>query len=285
LKEVVTVSKSDPCRGRTPFESLGAAWGKRLQQSPLRSSLRWIYRRLLQLQTLGRGFECRLPEGESLRVLPEYRFVTWNLQEYRAFRPVVKRGCVALDVGANIGAYSLLLGLWTGPTGKVYAFEPAPDAFSGLQRHVRLNRLEKVVVPVQAAVSDSVGEASFQFDGIHGTNRLARAGESSGRAVRVPATTIDEFCARERVRPDFIKVDVEGFEAAVLRGARNTILANDGLSIFVEMHPRTWPTVGVSVEEVQREIESAGRTAEALAPGEPLWTVEGVSLRLVAKGR
>ena len=78
------------------------------------------------LQTGGRGLSCTLPGGERIRALPEHRYLSWNPQEYAAFKRAVSPGMVALDIGANVGAYSMLLGQWVGPAGRVFAFEPAP---------------------------------------------------------------------------------------------------------------------------------------------------------------
>src|SRR5207237_6618595 len=116
--------------------------------------------------------------GETVRILPAYRFASWNLDEYFAFKRAAGAGSVALDVGANVGCYALLFGQWVGPTGKVFAFEPAPEAFAGLCRHISLNRLSGVVVPVQAAVSDASGVAQLD-DGVPGTNRLILPGEAT----------------------------------------------------------------------------------------------------------
>src|SRR5437868_5421148 len=77
------------------------------------------------------------------------------------------------------------------------------------------------VAPVQAAVSDASGDVQLLNDGFQGTNRLLFPGEPAGArcTFSAPAVTVDEFCEREKILPDLIKVDVEGFELAVLRGA------------------------------------------------------------------
>src|SRR5262245_25115059 len=105
----------------------------RLPVSPaLRRQLKRLYRLALTIQTGGRGLLRELPGGEAIRVLPGFDHLTWNPDEYQEFREVVRPGMVALDVGANVGAYTMLLGQWVGPTGRVFAFEPAPNAFQGL---------------------------------------------------------------------------------------------------------------------------------------------------------
>jgi FkbM family methyltransferase len=238
---------------------------------------------LLDLQTGGRGLECRLPGGESVRISPAYRYVSWNTDEYRAFKAVLGLGKVAFDIGANVGCYSILFGQWVGAEGKVFAFEPSPATFSGLERHIALNQLGGVVRPIHAAVSDESDTAEFLVLDNQGMSRLAVGveGDTSPRAVRVPTVSVDEFCAREGVTPDLMKIDVEGFELAVLRGARETIRrAGARLALFVEMHPTTWAEIGTSKEEMTGELEAQDLEAEPPAGYKDMWSVEGICLRL-----
>ena len=78
-------------------------------------------------------------------------------------------------------------------------------------------------MPVGAAVADCDGFAELIVASTSGDSRLAGTAERSA-TINVPTVTVDSFCARERIRPAFIKIDVEGAELAVLRGARETIL-------------------------------------------------------------
>src|SRR6185437_14257788 len=80
-----------------------------------------------------------LPNGERVRVAARHRGLCWNPDEYRAFRGSVRGGAVVFDVGANLGAYTLLFAQWAGPNGRVFAFEPAPASLAGLRRHLELN--------------------------------------------------------------------------------------------------------------------------------------------------
>ncbi len=261
--------------------------GERFRRWPLAPGLRrWLkgaYHRALMLQSGGRGLPCRLPGGERIRALPEYRHISWNTSEYAAFRDAVRAGDVAIDVGANVGAYALLLGQWVGPRGRVFAFEPAPAVHEALARHIQLNQLSDVVRPVASAVSDSEREASLVLAGTSGESRLAVAGDK-GDVCSVATTTIDGFCARERLVPDFIKVDVEGWELAVLRGARETIRSRgDRLTLFVELHPSIWPQIGVTRGDLLAELEVQQLDVVPLIPGDDPWIVEGVAVKLVPR--
>ena len=261
----------------------------KLAWSPsVRQPLKKMYLRALTLQTRGRGLPALLPGGESVRVLPEYRFLSWNPDEYRAFRAAVRPGMTALDIGANVGAYSLLIGQWVGSSGAVFAFEPSPDAHDGLQRHIHLNALDAIVTPVRAAAGAASSTSRFVVGTTAGESRLATtatlATDDEATTVDVPVTTIDDFCAREHLTPDFIKIDVEGAELDVLRGARETIRRTRGrLSLFVEIHPSIWRTSGVTLGDVRAELDAQQLDAVPLAPTGDPWAIEGVCLRLVPR--
>ena len=267
-------------------QSLMDAAGERLRGLPLGSRLRrWgrtAYHAAWMLQTGGRGLSCTLPSGELVRVLPEHRYLSWNPAEYAAFRGTVRSGSVALDVGANVGAYAVLLGQWVGASGRVYAFEPSPVAFRGLVRHIELNARDGVVTPVAAAVADRDGTGDLIVAGTAGESRLA-GGVERGRTLSVPTVTIDSFCAREGLQPSFIKIDVEGAELAVLRGARETIRrGGDALALFVELHPSIWSLAEATRADFESELERQRLKVEPLTSDDP-WSVEGMVVRLVPR--
>src|SRR5690349_9663645 len=104
----VEVAHGDPCRRPSRLEAWGARVGRTLHGTRLHGWLRALFRGVLSLASRGRGFECVLPGGEVVRVAPAFRHVTWNRDEYDAFKAAVRPGASVLDVGANVGAYSLL---------------------------------------------------------------------------------------------------------------------------------------------------------------------------------
>jgi FkbM family methyltransferase len=248
-----------------------------------RTLLKRVYHAALMMSSAGRGLRSEFPGGEAVYVTPAYRYLSWNPVEYSAFREAIKPGAIVLDVGANVGAYSLLFAQWAGPSGKVYAFEPSPQEFQGLVRHVTLNGMSAVVAPVHAAMSDTSSQAQFVVGSSAGQGRLASAADAGEDVVNVPVSTIDEFCAREGVVPDFIKIDVEGSETAVLRGARETLRRGRGrIAVFVEVHPAVWSHIGTSQAMFENEVRSQALTLAPLVPMDDLFSVEGMCLRVAS---
>jgi len=140
---------------------------------------------------------------------------------------LVRAGAVVLDVGANIGLMSLHLSRLVGEEGRVLAFEPSPFAFGLLQHNLAVNEVGNVE-PRRAAVSDRIGKVDFADPDPERIGKLnfgvlslgTRVTEAGGRNVETDVMTIDSL---DLPRCDFIKVDVEGFEATVVRGAAQTI--------------------------------------------------------------
>jgi len=279
----LTIAPANKFREPT-FLERASAWLRRVPVGRYaRRPLQRLYHAALSARTLGRGLRCDLPSGDTIFVAPAHRHISWNEVEFRAFRDAVRPGAVALDIGANVGAYSMPLGRWVGDTGRVFAFEPSASAYDGLTTHVRMNGLESCVTPIASAVGGAIGTLPFIVEPTAGEGRLAAA-SSSRATVDVPVTTVDAFCAQHGITPDFIKVDVEGAELDVLRGARETIGRTRGrLALFVELHPALWGERGVSQADIEREVERLGLRVASLVPGADPWTLEGVTARLVAR--
>lgn len=152
---------------------------------------------------------------------------------YRLFKPVLDIGIIGamcrpgdcvLDIGANVGDWTMQFALTVGPTGRVLAFEPVPYLAETVAKTARLNRQDWVEVH-QLALSAADGRAEFSVEkGNSGGSRLGRvAGDFS--LTSVPTRRLDSLLAERPVleRVDFVKIDVEGHELGVLQGAVETL--------------------------------------------------------------
>lgn len=142
----------------------------------------------------------------------------WERDKQRMVQRFLRHGDSFFDVGANLGFYSLLASRLVGATGKVIAFEPLSRNVQTLKAHMRMNRARNVTV-WEAAVSDSEGWACFREGCDDLSGKLTEGGEGVVRTVALDALWRNGQVPTPRV----IKIDVEGAEGAVLRGARNLL--------------------------------------------------------------
>jgi FkbM family methyltransferase len=170
-----------------------------------------------------------------------------------------RSGDVAVDVGAHIGLYSIALAQRVGPSGKVIAFEPDPDNASHLAENVRLNGVADRLELRREAVGAVAGEASFASNGIESSIVAEQTG------LRVPVVTLDEALRGSAV--GVLKIDVEGFEEGVLRGARGLLGAQERRPrvVFLEVHPFAWHRSGTTSESLLEYLQSVGYRPETLA--------------------
>jgi len=161
-----------------------------------------------------------------------YWLGSYELQKRRAFEREIGPSEVFYDIGANVGFYSLLAAHLTGPGGKVYAFEPLPRNVEYIRKHMALNQIEHAVV-YEAAVAHQGGEVRFDPGASIATGHLSETG-----TVKVRQVSLDDLYAAGKILPpNTMKIDVEGAEYAVLRGAEYIIDAFQPL-IFLDTHGR-----------------------------------------------
>lgn len=147
--------------------------------------------------------------------------------EIRALVGAIRPGEAAADVGAHKGAYLPWLSRAAGAGGLVVAFEPQPDLARYLERACRAARLSNVRVE-GAGASDAAGSRRLHVPGGAGSSPGASfepevAAASSGRELDTPVVALDEYFGNERRRVAALKIDVEGHELAVLRGAERLL--------------------------------------------------------------
>ncbi len=146
----------------------------------------------------------------------------------------IRTGDVVYDIGAHIGFFMLLCNKFVGTTGRVYAFEPFPENFARLAANVEVNRANNVEIH-RLALSDYNGSATFAVAPSSLMGHLSGETRVSADAMQVQTRTVDGFVADGGKVPDLLKVDVEGAEADVIRGAAATI-ASRPPRMLVEVH-------------------------------------------------
>jgi FkbM family methyltransferase len=218
-----------------------------------------------------------LPNGRTLRFARDAGVGIGSLLFWRGldgFEPATsrtlrfffERSATFVDVGANYGYYSLLGALWNPALG-VVSFEPVPQIYEGLVRNIALNRIADRVTVYPIALSDRTGKATFylpqgESKDYESTGTLVAdgwQGRKHSPSFQVETMRFDDFRQSHPMNVDVVKIDVEDFEAGVLRGMVETI-ACDRPFIICEILPR-----GHKNQKTKEIVEQLGYTPEWIA--------------------
>ena len=236
---------------------------RRLRHGPLRGlAPLWLF-----LGNRYRNFILRLPRDVFVKhhigpygpfSLHAYfafsNFREWGKGHNNGFVPLIEscrgKDCV-LDIGGHIGLVAISMGSVLGANGKVYCFEPSIINYTFLLKHLTANRIQNVR-PIDLIVGSANDEVIFfEHDRPAGQNSLgAAAGDGlEYLPVHRKQVTLDSFCHDHHLCPEIIKIDVEGAETAVIKGARD-VLTRHRPTIFLSIHPRKLLDLGSSTKEL-----------------------------------
>jgi len=212
-------------------------------------------------------------DGHLLYVEPHDRAVgarlrrrgVWAAAETALCKREITPGMRVLDVGANIGYFTLLFARSVGPTGHVYAFEPEPRNFELLQRNLARNGYTNVTALPKAVSRTSGSQRLYKSPDNLGDHRLAH-GTAGRDSVDVSVIALDELLPGD-ARVDFIKLDIQGAECAAVQGARQLITRSAPLCLITEFWPAGMRAFGDDPEQYLQELSALGFGIAVIAPG------------------
>ena len=192
------------------------------------------------------------------RVITAARIQVWEPVLTKLVLDTLREGDTFIDIGANIGYYSLLAARKVGARGRVVAFEPEPRAFSFLEHNVQANGFSNVVVE-QKAVSNTPGVLQLYVStGNLGDHRIFPAAERR-QTVEVEAVSLDEYLNQAgAARVDFIKIDTQGAESLILEGMRGTLRRHRNARVILEFWPHGLRAAGSSGAQLLLQIRGLG---------------------------
>ena len=174
--------------------------------------------------------------------------------ESEIMRKNVREGDLVLDIGANIGYYSLLLAKLVGGNGKVYSFEPEPSNFALLKKNIEVNGY-KNIIPIQKAVSESNRKIKFYLEKENfGAHKIHNSNKKMN-SIEVDSVKLDSFFKNKKQKINFIKMDIEGAEGKAIQGMQNLIKTNKNLKIILEFTPVSLRECGVGPEELFKMLK------------------------------
>jgi FkbM family methyltransferase len=225
----------------------------------------WFFRSLASDLFQGVGFPMRhspyrlyIPRELHSVYLDFFDMLDHEPLTSNVFLTLLKPGNVVIDVGANIGKYTLLASGLVGPAGRVHAVECSPETLALLTNNVARNNLQNVAIH-QVAASSAPGTLSLNITAI-GLSWFKPgpqwpAVQGSGTTVSVPAMPLDDIIPSP---VHLVKIDAEGADLEVLKGMKRILSENDRVSVIVEWAPPMLVEAGKDPLELPRWLQEAG---------------------------
>jgi FkbM family methyltransferase len=258
-----------PTQAARTFRKIGPKFSAYLVQQKLSRLLHG--RRLSRLDDLGQAVVRRMLGDpitiavDGLRIQGPFdsRWMLYHMKaeiyeplEVELFKQAVGPGMTVLDVGANIGFYSLLASRAAGNDGVVHAFEADPRNVAHLEANARSNGCSNISVR-NMAVADAPGTHVFRMAAkpTHSSLFASMSASDVASTIEVETAMVDDALADSPV-VDVIKMDIEGGEPGALRGMTTTLEASRAVKLFIEFEPRALHAANESPEEFLRLLRS-----------------------------
>jgi FkbM family methyltransferase len=236
----------------------------------MKSAAKRIAYALMEILLLGRGVKRNI-SGSKVRLpvrFSRYYAANYESQTLSFIKRSCKEGDTVFDLGAHLGLITVVMAQCVGPNGNVISFEPTPFTNGILRRTVRINGIQKLVEVRNEAVSNASGVAAF-----HDTNNQASnanslvRGPQTHHSVEVATISLDDFAEQRNLRPAVIKIDVEGAELDVLRGATR-LLRRFRPALWLALHPDAIAASGARLQDIWDLLQD--QEMVALSSGKPV---------------
>lgn len=225
------------------------------------AALRSLYCNILHIKHLHSNVPFMLSPGYSFVIVSETKWafddfaLADRIRSYAEMKSFLKAAQVKntlLDIGALFGVFSLAF-TCNDSSKSAFAIEPGPYQFSVLKRHARINKGD--IKPFKIAFGDNEGFIQMR----HNVTHLQAVGkdEDLTESFRIKTTTLDRFVIQNKIMPDIIKIDVEGYELHVLKGGEKFLKSSDPV-IFFEIHTLFLKAHGINAGHIEQLIRPLG---------------------------
>jgi FkbM family methyltransferase len=198
----------------------------------------------------------------------------WEPFETSLVLRLLRPGDVCVDVGANVGYFSVLAASVVGAQGAVFAFEPDPDNYRLLQANVALNDQDHCITAIEAALSDATGEGQLFLSADNLDDHQVYAGDEQRNSVHIALLDGGQSLAGRLQRIDLLKVDTQGSEYQVMTG-------------LVPLLTKLAQPPRIIIELTPHSLRRAGASGRALIEllatlGQPMWIIDHIEGCLAA---
>jgi len=222
----------------------------------------WLYRILRPS-----GAICVSSEGHRLYIHANDEGVSaqllssgiYDASEIEIFRREIREGDVCVDVGANIGYFTLLAARQCGMKGRVYAFEPDRDNFSLLEKNIEINGYSQVTAVNRAAGERTEKIRLYLSEKNKGMHRIYPSRYCQS-CVELEAVRLDDYFSDAAMEVNFVKIDTEGAEPAVVAGMRNVLNRSRRVRLLTEFAPVSMEEFGADAKAYLTQLRELGFT-------------------------
>lgn len=249
----------------------GALFQNRLMEEALRHLTRgrepshWVSRLVPNHYQYSRPSPRMVGQKNGSVELDLSDFMEWHLyydfvnDSVENLRPLCKPGDVVFDVGANIGAILVKLAEHVGQGGRVIGFEPDPGRYSKCREYIRTNLVTNAeLFPVALGDQEGTGKIRIRNPLNQGMNQIVPDSVDDGEGADIRIVSLDRFVSEKSIdRIDLIKIDVEGYEAQVLKGAE-MVLKKYRPTLYVEIDQRNLIQHNAQAQEIFDRLHQYG---------------------------
>lgn len=183
-----------------------------------------------------------------------------ELNSTNEVKKIIKPGMRILEIGANIGYYALIETTLAGKNGFLYAFEPSPFNFSLLKKNLEINNIKNTELYQKAIGAKNTTSKFYVADKSNLSSFIKRFDMDmykNGSIIDMEMITLEKFL-EDKEQIDFIRMDVEGYENEVLKGAQNILKINPPKHFFIEIHSELLHKKNNSAREIVNYLRNLG---------------------------
>ncbi len=212
------------------------------------------------------GFKMYV-DGRDVSIAPHLILDgVWEEWTEAVLRTLLRPGMTVFEVGTNVGFFTLIMAAAVGPGGKIFSFEADAELAQLARDNIEINGLHRTARVVERAAGEHAGTVTFYKTDRHlgggsiveGLEQIPHNPSDHRRAVEVAMTTLDVFCKEVSAQPDVLKIDAEGAESAILRGASELLDSKRPLAIVMEFFPRFVRAAGDEPDALLARMEQRG---------------------------
>lgn len=225
----------------------------------IRNLIKPIFVKAINIVTFNKGIRINIGGQGVFRMSPQFYFSNWenfgggHNSGFLYCLEQAEKKKIVLDIGAHIGLYSMPLSRRIVPEGKVYSFEPSSINCAYLKQHLKLNNINNVEVQPYLVGRENLDAVDFYEDQnqVNPMGGLILMDNIKNNVVNVPKrmVTLDQFCEKMKIKPELIKVDIEGAEIDLLWGGIEIIKSSQP-TIVLSLHPKHIRQMGLTLDSL-----------------------------------